>query len=154
MEKTQSFLSRRRILVGAGGVAAVTAAIRISPFGASIDRATRDIVRREPGLRGLLISLADAGHDEWADQIGSVFTAAGGASLKLVAVMALESPGARPMSLARDSAFIAKFDVQNGGTMASDLIYAVSHPQYGALQIFLTASSDPRLPHRMNAVFN
>ena len=154
MEKTGSFVSRRKLLVGAGGVVAAAAALRETPFGAVMDRTARDVVRRQPALRGTLLSLADAGHGEWLDQVGSTFAVVGGIGMTLVAVTALESSGSRPMGLTRDQSFVAKFDVQNGGTMASDLIYAVSHPQYGAFQIFLQASSDPRLPHRMTALFN
>jgi len=37
--------------------------------------------------------------------------------------------------------------------MAGDLIYTVSHPEYGAFPIFLSAT-DSRTPGRMLAVFN
>jgi hypothetical protein len=154
MDKAGSFLSRRKLLVGAGGVAAVAIAVKESPFGAVVDRTARDIARREPLLRGSMLSLAQAGYEEWTDQVGSIFNVGGGDSLKLVGVAPFESTGARPVGLARDRAFLAKFDVQNGGSMAGDLIYTVVHPQYGAMQVFLSASSDPRLPNRMNAVFN
>jgi hypothetical protein len=154
MEKAGSFLSRRKLLVGLGGVAAGAAALMASPFRAVIAMTARDVVRRQPTLRRLLLSLADAGYDEWLDQVGSVFTAAGGAGLKLVAVTALDSAGTRPMRLTRNRAFVAKFDVQNRGTMAGDLIYTASHPLYGPFPIFLSASSDPNLPHRMTALFN
>jgi len=154
MEKTASFLSRRKLLVATGGVAAVAVAVMESPFGAVVNRTARDIARREPVLRGSMLSLADAGYDEWTDQVGSVFNVGGGDSLKLVDVTPLDSPGARPVGLARDRAFLAKFDVQNGRSLAGDLIYTVAHPQYGAQQIFLSSSFDPNLPGRMTAVFN
>jgi hypothetical protein len=154
MEKTGSFLSRRKLLVGVGGVAAAGVALMASPFRAVIAISARNLVRNQPTLRRLLLSLADAGYDEWLDQVGTVLTASGGIGLKLVAVTALDSAGARPMRLARDRAFVAKFDVQNRGTMAGDLIYTASHPRYGPFQIFLSASSDPNLPHRMMALFN
>ena len=153
MARTRSFLSRRKLLIGLGGAAAAAAALIASPFRAVIALTARDLVRRQPALRSLL-SLADAGYDEWLDQVGSMFSVGGGTALKLVGVSALDSGGARPMRLGRTSAFLAKFDVQNGGTMAGDLIYTASHPQYGALRIFLSASTDPRLPHRMTALFN
>jgi hypothetical protein len=37
--------------------------------------------------------------------------------------------------------------------MAGDLIYTVSHPQYGPFQLFLSVA-DARTPNRMLAVFN
>jgi hypothetical protein len=154
MEKTGYFLSRRKLLIGLGGVAAGAAALMASPFRSIIAMRTRELVRNQPMLRRLLLSLAAAGYDEWLDQVGTVFTASGGTGLKLVAVTAFNSAGLRPIGLARDRAFIAKFDVQNRGTMAGDLIYTVSHPSYGPFQIFLSASSDPNLPHRMTALFN
>jgi hypothetical protein len=113
---------------------------------------SRELVRSQPVLTRLMLSLGDAGYNEWLDQVGSLFSV-GGSSLKLVAVTALNSNGPRPDGL-RDRAFVAKFDVQGRGTMAGDLIYAASTPNYGAFQIFLSASSDPNLPQRMTAVFN
>ena len=154
MEQTKSFLARRRLLIGLGGGAAAAVALMASPFRAVIAMRARGLVRSEPTLRRLLLSLADAGYDEWLDQVGTVFTVGGGTSLKLVAVSALNSAGPRPLRLTRDSAFLAKFDVQNNGTMAGDLIYTSMHPRYGAFQLFLSASSDPNLPHRMTALFN
>jgi hypothetical protein len=44
--------------------------------------------------------------------------------------------------------------VQNGATLAADLIYTVNPLRNGPFQIFLSASTDPSLPHRMTAVFN
>jgi hypothetical protein len=154
MERTESILSRRKLLVALGGVAAAAIALMASPYRAVIGKSARNLVRRQPALRHMLLSPADAGYDEWAEQVGSVFSVGGGTSLKLVAVTAFDSPGPRPISLARDSAFLAKFDVQNRGTMAGELIYTASHPSYGAFPIFLSASSDPNLPHRMTALFN
>jgi hypothetical protein len=154
MEQTESFLSRRKLLIGLGGVTAAAVALMASPFRAVIALTTRDLVRSQPVLRRYLLSLANAGYDEWTDQVGSVLAVGGGTSLKLVAVSAFNEVGQRPMRLDRDRAFLAKFDVQNGGTMAGDLIYTAMHPQYGAFRIFLSASNDPRLPHRMTALFN
>ena len=147
-------LSRRAALAGLGGVVAATAAIVVSPLRTVVAMTARDMVRQQPTLRRMLLSLADAGYEEWLDQVGSVFSIGGGASLKLVAVTAFNDLGTRPMRLGRDHAFLAKFDVLGGGSMAGDLIYTASHPLYGALRIFLSASTDPRLPNRMTALFN
>jgi hypothetical protein len=154
MEQTRSFLSRRKLLIAVGGVATLAVAFMASPFRSTIGATARNLVRQQPTLRRMMLSLGDAGYGEWTDQVGSTFLVGGGTNLKLVAVSALASGGARPANLGRDSAFIAKFDVQNGGTMAGDLIYTALHPQYGAFQLFLSGSSDPSLPHRMTAIFN
>jgi hypothetical protein len=87
---------------------------------------------------------------EWTTQIGSTFTVGGGYALRLAGVEPLQSEGERPPGL-RDRAFAAVFDVARGGTLPGDLIYTVSHPQYGPLQLFMSATSNPR---RMLAIFN
>ena len=147
-------VSRRTLLAGTGAAAITTGAILVSPLRSVVAMTARDMVRQQPILRRMLLSLADAGYDEWLDQVGSIFSVGGGTSLKLVAVEGFNTLGTRPMRLGRASAFLAKFDVQNGGTMAGDLIYTANHPQYGPFQIFLSASTDPRLPNRMTALFN
>ena len=154
MALLESFLARRSVLVGIGSAITATTAVMLSPLRTVISLTARDMVRSQPTLRSLLLSLADAGYEEWLDQVGTIFTIGGGTSLKLVAVSAFNTLGTRPMRLSRTSAFVAKFDVQNGGTMAGDLIYTASHPRYGAMRIFLSASADPRLPYRMTALFN
>jgi hypothetical protein len=154
MEQTGFFLSRRKLVAGVAGIAVGAVALMASPFRAVIVAPARNLLRSQPVLRRMLLSLADAGYDEWLDQVGSTLTVAGGTSLKLVAVTPFNSIGTRPASLGRDRAFLAKFDVQNGGTMAGDLIYTAVHPQYGAFTIFLSASSDPGMAHRMTALYN
>jgi hypothetical protein len=153
MEQAGYFLSRRKLLVGLGAVA-TTAAALITPLRTAVETTARNLVRNQPAMRRMLLSLADAGYDEWVDQIGSIFTLAGGTSLKLIAVSPLNSAGTRPAGVGRASAFVAKFDVQNGGSLPGDLIYAASHPSYGAFRIFMSTPTDPKLRHRMTAVFN
>jgi hypothetical protein len=153
MEQTRSFLSRRKLLIGLSGAVAAAAALVAAPFRAAIVTSARDLARNQPVLGRLVFSLADAGYEEWLDQVGTIFAVGGGTSLKLVGVTAMTSVGQRPADL-RDRAFLAKFDVQNRGTMAGDLIYTASHPSYGAFSIFLSASSDRTLPSRMTALFN
>ena len=154
MEQTKSFLSRRKLLAGVAGTTAASAAMVALPYRAVIAVTFREIVRQQPVLRRMLLSLADAGLAEWQDQIGTTFIVGGGTSLKLVGVSAMPSVGQRPLRVTRTQAFLAIFDVQNRGTMAGDLIYTAMHPRYGAFSIFLSASGDPRLPHRMTALFN
>jgi hypothetical protein len=154
MEKAKFFLSRRGLIAALGGAATVGAALLAAPYRAMIQRRVTNLVRGQPILSSFFTSLADASVEQWSEQVGSIFSVGGGATLKLVGVTALSSPGPRPAGVGRSRAFLAKFDVQNGGTMAGDLIYAASHPRYGAFRIFLSASPDPLLPHRMTALFN
>jgi hypothetical protein len=153
MEKAKYFLSRRGLIAALGGVAAVGVLVA-ARYRAVLAVTVGNAMRGRPGLRPMFASLANASVEQWLEQVGSIFTVGGGTSLKLVGVSAMSSPGARPHGLGRNEAFLAKFDVQDGGTMAGDLIYVASHPLYGAFRIFLSASSDPRLPHRMTALFN
>jgi len=154
MERTGAFLSRRRLLLGLGAMATAAAAIVSKPLRTLVLTRSRELVRAQPVLSRLLISLADADFLEWRDQIGTNFAVGGGANMKLVSLIGLAVPGPRPPDLGRSQAFMALFDVQNGGTLAGDLIYTVSPLRYGPFQIFLSASTDPNLPHRMTAVFN
>jgi hypothetical protein len=154
MERTGASLSRRRLLIGLGGAATAAAAIVKTPLGPVIATRVRELVRTQPVLSRMLISLADADFLEWRDQIGTSFALGGGTNMKLVSLIGMAVPGPRPANLGRSQAFMALFDVQNGATMAGDLIYTVSPLRYGPFQIFLSASSDPSLPHRMSAVFN
>ncbi len=154
MERTGAFLSRRRLLLGLGALATAAAAIVSKPLRTLVLTRSRELVRAQPVLSRLLISLADADFLEWRDQIGTNFAVGGGANMKLVSLIGLAVPGPRPPDLGRSQAFMALFDVQNGGTLAGDLIYTVSPLRYGPFQIFLSASTDPNLPHRMTAVFN
>jgi hypothetical protein len=154
MEQTGYFLSRRKLVAGMAGIAAGAVALVAAPFRAVIATTARNLVSSQPALRRMLLSLGDAGYEEWLEQVGSTFTVGGGTSMKLVAVTPFNTLGTRPAGLGRDRAFLAKFDVQNGGTMAGDLIYTTINPSYGAFRIFLSGSNDPSLRHRMTAVFN
>jgi len=154
MEQTGSFLSRRRLIAAGGAAAIATVAVLAKPFRAFVARNARKVLLAQPTLRRILLSLADANFEEWQEVVGTVFLVGGGSALKLIDVTAFPSLGIRPLELGRMVAFMAKFDVQGGGTMAGDLIYTASHPAYGTFPIFLSASSDPSTPYRMTAVFN
>lgn len=154
MDNASRFLSRRKLLVVLGATAGAAGAAMLSPFRNVFVRNARQLVRQQPILRRMLLSLASAGYDEWMDQVGAVFSIGGGTSMRLAGVEPFSAGGTRPIALPRDRAFMAVFDLLNGATMAGDLIYTANHPQYGPFQIFLAASSDPRSPSRMIAVFN
>lgn len=149
MQLTDLHLSRRRV-VALGGAAVAVGALLAAPFKAAILESARELVGALP-LAKRTVNLATAGYADWLAQVGSTF-AGGGYSLRLVGITPLISTGARPAGL-RDRAFALNFDVAGGRTMAGDLIYTINHPQYGPLQVFLSATG-PQTPARMLAVFN
>ncbi|MDQ4088275.1 MAG: hypothetical protein M3177_09760, partial [Pseudomonadota bacterium] len=142
MERTSSTLSRRNILAGLAGVA-VTAVVATTAFRPSVGERARRVLASN-GLTRRFLSLADAEQGEWQAQVGSVFSVEGGYRMRLAGVRPLQSVGARPPEATRDRAFVAVFEVADGMTMAGDLIYTATHPQYGRLPLFLSASGDPR----------
>ena len=153
MEKTGNKLSRRNMLLIAGGAVAGAGALIAAPFRQQIVRRGRELVTSTSFGRRF-VSLANADYDEWAAQVGSTFTLGGGTALKLVGVRAFPSSGNRPAGLARSRAFVAVFDPLGGRTLAGDLIYTANHAEYGPLPLFLSGAGDPRTPARMLAVFN
>ena len=134
--------SRRSMLVGIGGAAAVGAAAVQSTGTSSIAQAL--------GVAGAG-GLKSAGYAAWSAQVGSTFKASTGHVLKLVDVHKVASKGARPSALRADS-FIASFDVVRGGALADNL-YRIGHPEGGAFDVFLTTGGRSTAS-RMLAVFN
>jgi len=153
MARVESTLSRRNLLLAAGGAVAVIGALAAAPIRNIVAQRSRNLVTAVPGLRRL-VSLADGSFEEWQAQVGSRFAIGGGAVMQLSGVRALTSSGARPASVSRARAFVAFFDPVAGGSLPGDLIYTANHGQYGPLQIFLSAAPAPRAPARMLAVFN
>ncbi|HEV2817865.1 MAG TPA: hypothetical protein VGW40_11680 [Allosphingosinicella sp.] len=149
MEKPSFRLSRRKVIFIVGGAA--------TAVGALLTAATRSLVDSQASSQTggsasrTTVDLATAGYDTWLAQVGTKFSTAG-YDLKLVGIAPLLSTGARPAGL-RDRAFALNFDVAAGRTMAGELIYTISHPQYGPLQLFLSATG-PQTPSRMLAVLN
>lgn len=137
------------MLVLGGGVVCA-GAVAAMPLRNPVAANLRQMLVAQSWARRFL-SLASAGYGEWLEQVGSVFTVAGGYRIKLAGVRPLPSEGERPLHVGRDQAFLAVFEVMDGGTMAGDLIYTANHPQYGSLPIFLSESATP---NRMHAVFN
>ena len=154
MGKIEAFLSRRGMFVALGGFAAAAIAVVSRPLQNLVTQATRNLVSSQPTLRRMFLSLADGSYQEWADQVGTIFSVGGGAMMKLVAVEPFYRAGVRPANVTRSLAFMAKFDLLNHVTLPGDLIYLATNPSYGTFRIFLSASSDPRQPQRMNALFN
>jgi len=145
-------LSRRKVIV-AGGAAVTIGAVAASPLSVPIASKTRELLATQTWARSML-SLATASYEQWAEQVGSVFSLGGGTSMRLSGVRAFPADRSRPMWVGRETAFLAVFDVADGQTLAGDLIYTANHGEYGPLQIFLSAAGEPRTPGRMHAVFN
>lgn len=141
------------MLLVLGGAVAAAGALAAAPFRNIFTQRARELIVALPRLRRL-VSLADGSFEEWQAQVGSRFAVGGGQVMQLTGVRALASAGVRPSSVGRVRAFVAFFDPIAGATMAPDLIYTASHPQYGPLQIFLSAAPAARAPGRMLAVFN
>jgi len=152
MEKTDGALTRRKMMLITGGAVAGAGALIAAPFREEIAGAARQVLTSTSLLRGF-VSLANAGYEEWAAQVGSVFTLGDGTRLTLAGVRAFPSAGLRPRG-GRDRAFVALFDAGGGHSVAADLIQTANHGEYGPLPLFLSAAGDARTPGRMLAVFN
>ena len=138
-----SLFSRRFLLFGLGSAAVGGAAFKF--------RTTEDfsvLLRGPKGRKG--VRLATAERPDWAAQVGTFFTADTGQVLELTDVQGFPTSGERPDNL-RDSAFLARFKIKDGGAMIDGELRRVAHPDGGTFDIFLTAGSDPT---RMLAVFN
>ena len=151
MEKNRGSVSRRNMLIVAGGALAAVGALIAAPYRAIFGRRPSQISAVRPSALRTQ-SLASAGYSEWTEQVGATFAVAGAQGLSLAGVRPLDSAGRRPTGV-RDRAFVAVFDVLGGGTMAGDLIYTVSHPEFGPFRLFLSVA-DARTPSRMLAIFN
>jgi hypothetical protein len=87
MEKTESALTRRRMMLITGGAIAGAGALIAAPFREEIAATARQVLTSTPLGRGF-VSLADAGYEEWGRQVGSVFTLGDGTRLTLAGVRA------------------------------------------------------------------
>ena len=149
MAEQASLMSRRNILLGLAGGAAVAGGITVQQTGGVGDFADR-LRQVELGRHG--VNLANGTKEDWALQVGTFFTAQTGHVLKLVAVRGFPQRGARPAGL-RKAAFVAAFDIASGGALAGEHTFGVNHNEGGAFDISLT-SRNRALPLRMLAVFN
>jgi hypothetical protein len=151
-EKTETGLSRRKMMLVTGSAVAGANALVAAPFSNEIIVGVREAVASVPGGRSLL-SLATANYDEWQSIVGSSFSLGGRMNVQLVGVRALPTSGSKPQGV-RTQGFAAFFDPAAGQSVAPDLIYTATHSQYGPTQLYLAATSDRRTPGRMVAVFN
>lgn len=151
MENDTGALNRRKMMLITGGAIAGAGALIAAPFRKEIAATARQVLTSTPLGRGF-VSLANAGYEEWAAQVGSVFTLGDGTRLTLAGVRAFPSTGMRPRD-GRDRAFVALFDAGSRRNVAPDLIHTANHAEYGPLPLFLSAGNSTT-PGRMLAVFN
>ncbi len=149
---TDKRLSRRKMMLVAGGVVAGAGALLAAPMRGKIRNVARRMMVNSGVGRGFL-SLANATYEEWLNEVGATFTLGGRTSLRLAGVRALPTMGAKPQGV-RTQGFAAFFDPMGAQQVAPNLIYTATHPSYGPMQIFLAGTSDSRTPGRMVAVFN
>lgn len=149
MAEILSLFTRRNMILGVAGTAAVGGVAATQRFTSA--ETLEEILRPlQLGRRGVNLGTANA--DDWALQVGSTFTAHTGHLLKLVDVQAFRADKSRPAGL-RDKAFVARFDVAEGGAMSGSDLYRMNHPEGGTFEMLLTGGV-PGKPLRMLAVFN
>ena len=138
-------VNRRNVVVGlcASGILAGCSSSR-APETAQESQAAKAAMNGQ--------ALATGEMDRWAGMVGREFNAAG-FRLKVLGVRPFASEGPRPEA-ARDSAFLVVFDVQSGGQMPGDLIYAMSSRDVGPIDVFMASAATPEALGAMHAVFN
>ena len=149
MARTLSLFSRRNLVFGLIGTAAIGTVAATQRITGS-DLFAR--LLRPVGLGRRGVPLASATYDDWALQVGSLFTSHSGQILKLADVQRFPERGTRPAGL-RNRAFVARFDVIRGAALPDSSITRFNHPEGGVLDLLLSAG-DPAKPLRMLAVLN
>jgi hypothetical protein len=149
---TDKGLNRRNMMLVTGGAVAGAGALLAAPFNTAIKSTARGerVVTTGPGPG--MPSLATGTYEQWQAAVGQTFGLGGRTNIQLVGVRPLGTAGSKPQGV-RTQAFAALFDPVNGQTVAPDLIYTASNNAYGALQIYLGGTSDPRTRGRLVAVF-
>lgn len=142
-------LTRRRLIGGfaaLGGLAAVAMAAKNS---AIVTRST-SLARSVLGGRTRSVSLATGDMQDWQRAVGMNFGIAGYLTMKLIGVRSFGPADIRPAGVRRQ-AFVAVFELPAFEQLPGNLIYTVSNPTYGALDLFLTECEE-RNPHRLKAI--
>jgi hypothetical protein len=149
MAEQLSLVNRRNILLGLAGGAVAAGGVAVQRTGGA--GAFAELLRPTGvGRRGAF--LATANKDDWALQVGTLFTASTGHVLKLVDVQGFREKNRRPAGL-RNQAFVARFDIASGGQLPGWQLLTVSHKEGGTFDILLNGAN-PARPLRMLAVFN
>lgn len=149
MAEQKSLVSRRNMLLGLAGGAVAAGGITVQQTGVGSEGFAELLRPAGLGRRG--VNLATASKDDWALQVGTMFTAQTGHVLKLVDVQGFRERVERPAGL-RAEAFVARFDVDSGGVLPGERIYRVNHTDGGEFDLFL-APGHPSKPLRMLATF-
>ena len=152
MKTTEKVMSRRKLMLIAGGAVAGASALVAAPMRRNIKRVARRAVVGT-GLGRSLLNLADSSFEEWQNEVGATFSLGVNTNLELVGVRALPTSGARPDNV-RQQGFAAFFEPRSGQAVAPNRTYTVVHSSYGAMLLYLSGSSDPANPRRIVAVFN
>jgi hypothetical protein len=149
--RNRARLSRRNLLGGlavAGGLAAVAMAASKT---AIVSRST-SLARAVLGGRARRVALASAEMEDWQAAVGMNFGIADYLTMRLIGVRPLNSDGDRPAGLRR-TAFVAVFELPAYEQLPGDLVYTISNPTYGAIDLFLSECAE-RNPHRLKAIIN
>ena len=147
MGNSRSPLSRRSMVLGLAGattVGSVSAAFQFT----SADGLAE--ILRPVGRGRRNVPLGTATFEDWALQEGSLFTLDSGTVLQLVDVQAFPVDRGRPAEL-RQRAFVARFDVKEGGPLSDSRTYRLNHDEGGMFDLLL-AHGAPEMPLRMLAV--
>lgn len=152
MTKSAATIFTRRNLLAALGLGGAAAAVMAAP------PLPLSWTRRPSGgswWQRNAYSLERGGIHEWTQEVGSAFQVrgdSGATTLKLVAVVPLNSKGRRPSSVGRDRAFAAVFEPAGGAAPATDGTFQVEHAKHGEMAVFMTAGQGGS--GRLEAVFN
>jgi hypothetical protein len=150
MINIDSLLSRRGLMAGLAGSAALGVVAATTAGQQQVEAFKQMLWKRRPGRRN--VRLATATVDDWAIQIGSTFQTSTGHTLKLADVVQFDHQNKRPAGL-RDRPFAAGFEIVAGnGPMPDQATLKVAHREGGTFDMFITAGS-PDKPKRRIAVF-
>ena len=151
MAELINLLSRRNLIIGMAGTAAAgatAAPMFLDPV------ALMQLLRPAGARRGGALKSGETG--DWTAQRDTIFRLETGQVLKLTDVQAFKSidrKGTRRPSGVRSTAFVARFDIKDGGPLVGDRIYRINHAQGGVFDIYLT-TPDASKPLRVDAVFS
>ena len=149
-------ISRRNLMMGLAGTAAVVGAVGVSALPVGWYEGRKAQVPASWWERKHW-TLATAGVSEWNSRVGNNFVLLGASRevlLRLTAVNPFPSLGERPADVSRKQAFAAVFDSGRVRLPAQDRIYRIGHIRYGEMDIFLKPCGDATCPGRLEATFN
>lgn len=152
MDQQLERVSRRMLLGGLGGGAVAIGALAAPGLPLSL-LDSREGAQLPNWWDRQYWSLESAGITQWQRQIGLLFYMMGNEAarwMRVVAVDALPSEGARPSEAWRKTAFAVTFEAGGPIRFTGDRIYTVLNARYSRMQIFLARTAE----RRMQAVFN